>query len=601
MPPCTCNSDAESSNLSNEPHKERAPTAPHRQMLVDFHQRLSCTHDALKEAPKLTTKNWYAWNPHFWGILSNWPTAMKHLDGTVTPEHKKYDCTLDSKLCTILQSSALLAGNNNINYLFVHPTNSEPWKLQDLYCRLKMDLMKMKKITESTLLNNVGKIHMFQANIHKLITDINEHWAKAELMDHRAGDLKTAQANLADGEVKNKEAYCWDLGATDHVTNDKSNLISSSPCTGFVKAASGTKIHIVAVGQAMLNVASHKVLLDNILYVPDSNANLISVKALTNNGAHVTFDSKYVTFELSANETVIGKLNLQTRHYKISQSQHEALVIGPDEGLTDLPECFDNEAKTSRYPLELVHVDLAMHWLMKTEVTCLLIAIDDASSFTYVKPLWAKLDALQVLKEWITYAEIQMGHKLKTLHSDNGGEWVSAAAIHWQNETGLCWQKTLPYTSKQNGRAEHMIRMIREMMITMMHTHHLPQTFWPFTAEAAAFMKNLWPNIQDTDALHYNPRTNIEDFSYDDIDMHDEDLQQPLNDIYCPAPEQGMALEGETLPLEQANDTLKHPDPPGPANTIHEHLDDEPDRGLRSVSSPIPSNQASDSSEEHAY
>ena len=54
-------------------------------------------------------------------------------------------------------------------------------------------------------------------------------------------------------------------------------------------------------------------------------------------------------------------------------------------------------------PLELVHVDLAMHWLMKTEVTCLLIAIDDASSFTYVKPLWAKLDALQVLKEWITY------------------------------------------------------------------------------------------------------------------------------------------------------------------------------------------------------
>ncbi|KAJ1575053.1 hypothetical protein NDA15_005877 [Ustilago hordei] len=136
MPPCTCNSDAESSDLSNEPHKERAPTAPHRQMLVDFHQRLSCTHDALKEAPKLTTKNWYAWNPHFWGILSNWPTAMKHLDGT--------------------------------------------------------------------------------ANIHKLITDINEHWAKAELMDHRAGDLKTAQANLADGEVKNKEAYCWDLGATDH-------------------------------------------------------------------------------------------------------------------------------------------------------------------------------------------------------------------------------------------------------------------------------------------------------------------------------------------------------------------------------------------------
>ena len=28
----------------------------------DFHQRLLHTHDTLKEALKLTTKNWYSWN-----------------------------------------------------------------------------------------------------------------------------------------------------------------------------------------------------------------------------------------------------------------------------------------------------------------------------------------------------------------------------------------------------------------------------------------------------------------------------------------------------------------------------------------------------------
>ncbi|KAJ1038018.1 hypothetical protein NDA10_000757 [Ustilago hordei] len=488
-------------------------------------------------------------------------------------------------------------------------------------------------------------------------------------------------------------------GATDHVTNDKSNLIISSPCTGFVKTISRTKSHIVAVGQAMLNVDGHEVLLDNILYVPDSNANLILVKALTNNGACVLFDSKYVTFELLANKMVISKLNLQTRHYEIPQSQHEALVISPNEGLTNLPECLDNEAKMSRCEftldfmheqcdhlgqnktwliekidkvklmdgkcqdcvvskltkaqmghgssthakdlLELVHVNLAMHWSMKTEAMCLLVTIDDASSFTYVKPLQAKSDALQVLKEWITYAEVQMGHKLKTLCSDNGGEWVLVAAIHWQNETGFCWQKTLPYTSEQNGRAEHAIRTIREMMITMMHTHCLPQMFWPFAAEATAFTKNLllniknqilyhifyqkdpqkpfdilwtfgclawvnipwakhkkldepanpaifvrydkehkgwkfltpnhnllifWSNlahflqdrswndhtnttqIQDMDALHYNTGADIEDFSYDNIDMHDEDLQQPLNKVYHLAPEQDMAFKGEISP-----------------------------------------------------
>ncbi|KAJ1601823.1 hypothetical protein NDA14_006864 [Ustilago hordei] len=177
---------------------------------------------------------------------------------------------------------------------------------------------------------------------------------------------------------------------------------------------------------------------------------------------------------------VVSKLNPQARHYEIPQSWHEALVIGPNDGLLDLPECFDNDAKASKHeftpdfmhkqcghpgqnktrliekiykvkimdgecqdcvvgkstkaqmgcrsgthakdPLELIHIDLAMHWSMKTEVTCLLVAIDNTSSFTYMKPLQMKSDALQALKEWIQYAEVQMGHKLKTLCSDNGGE-----------------------------------------------------------------------------------------------------------------------------------------------------------------------------------
>ncbi|SPC66979.1 uncharacterized protein UHOD_11449 [Ustilago sp. UG-2017b] len=340
--------------------------------------------------------------------------------------------------------------------------------------------------------------------------------------DHRAGDLKTAQANLADRQVINKEAYrrgkpgpdgdAWytiasayhasldqqptnwivDSGATDHVTNEKSSLISSTPCTGFVKTVSGMKIHIVTIGQAMLNVNSHEVLLNNILYVPDSNANLILVKALANDGARVTFDSKHVTLELPDSMTITSGLNPRTRHYEIPQSQHEAMIAHPDDGLSGLPEAFDDETKAkkrkftpgfmdercghpgwnkskiieklykielpscecqdcivgkstkaqmgrgsgicAKEPLDLVHVDLATHWSTKTKVTCLLVTIDNTSSFTYVKPLRAKSDALQVLKEWKYYAEVQTGHKLKTLRLDNGGEWISAAAISWQNE-----------------------------------------------------------------------------------------------------------------------------------------------------------------------
>ncbi|KAJ1042851.1 hypothetical protein NDA14_001856 [Ustilago hordei] len=114
--------------------------------------------------------------------------------------------------------------------------------------------------------------------------------------------------------------------------------------------------------------------------------------------------------------------------------------------------------------------------------------------------------------------------------------------------------------------------------------NHNPPVFW---SNLAHFLQDKsWNNctdttqIQDMDALHYNTGTDIKDFSYSDIDTHDEDLQQPLDEIYCLAPEQDMAFKGEISPPELANDTLRHPDPPGPADTTHEHPDNKPDEEL---------------------
>ncbi|SYW81912.1 uncharacterized protein UHO2_00411 [Ustilago hordei] len=77
--------------------------------------------------PKLTTKNWYTWNPHFQDILITWSLAPKHLDGITKPGDRKYDRRLDAKLCTILQSNAKLIGQDNVNYLCMQPANAEAW------------------------------------------------------------------------------------------------------------------------------------------------------------------------------------------------------------------------------------------------------------------------------------------------------------------------------------------------------------------------------------------------------------------------------------------------------------------------------------------
>ncbi|CCF54416.1 hypothetical protein NDA14_000348 [Ustilago hordei] len=138
----------------------------------------------MKETPKLTMKNWYAWNPCLQNILSNWPPALKHLNGITKPGDKKFDQKLDRNLCMILQSHAKLTGTDNINYLFIQPTKAKPWKLHKLYTCLKKDLTKMEHIAKLTLLNKAGRIWMFNADVCKLIANINEHWAKAKSMEY---------------------------------------------------------------------------------------------------------------------------------------------------------------------------------------------------------------------------------------------------------------------------------------------------------------------------------------------------------------------------------------------------------------------------------
>ncbi|KAJ1040982.1 hypothetical protein NDA10_006372 [Ustilago hordei] len=126
-----------------------------------FHHELSCINDAMKEMPKLTTKNCIT-----------------------KPGDKKFNWKLDRNLCMILQSHAKLTGTDNINYLFIQTAKAKPWRLHKLYSHLKKDLTKMEHIAELTLLNEASRIQMFNTDVQKLVADINKHWAKAESMGY---------------------------------------------------------------------------------------------------------------------------------------------------------------------------------------------------------------------------------------------------------------------------------------------------------------------------------------------------------------------------------------------------------------------------------
>ncbi|SOV07323.1 uncharacterized protein UDID_18871 [Ustilago sp. UG-2017a] len=114
-----------------------------------------------------------------------------------------------------------------------------------------------------------------------------------------------------------------------------------------------------------------------------------------------------------------------------------------------------SESKRAGAPLELVHIDLMTDFKGHANYHYVLVAVDDFSSLIYVEPLCTKGVALMALRMWITRMEQATDRKLKTLRSDNGGEWCSLGAEDWQTQEGFKWQKSVRGSvSRMDGRRE---------------------------------------------------------------------------------------------------------------------------------------------------
>ncbi|KAL4388539.1 hypothetical protein GQ457_09G023790 [Hibiscus cannabinus] len=91
------------------------------------------------------------------------------------------------------------------------------------------------------------------------------------------------QVHLATSEVLDDNVWFPDSGATHHLTNDLVNLQDGSnlPGSGSVQVGSGHTLSVKYFGQSSLLSSSRKILLKNLLYVPNITKNLLSVSKFT--------------------------------------------------------------------------------------------------------------------------------------------------------------------------------------------------------------------------------------------------------------------------------------------------------------------------------
>ncbi|SOV02228.1 uncharacterized protein UDID_19147 [Ustilago sp. UG-2017a] len=338
------------------------------------------------------------------------------------------------------------------------------------------------------------------------------------------------------------------------MVRDEGKLIAPTPKQGSVDTAGHERLRVQAIGDATLRVRDVKIPLTDVLHVPNLSKNLLSIPALTENGARVIFEESGATILQHDGSMVKSKTNQHKKRWEVYGDSLAAQLNDPLEGIDatttpakpashttsklwherfghpgrnktkqiqahylgretqlghDARDCnccsqakqtharmTSSKTERAQAPLELVHIDLMMDLKGHPNYHHALVVVDDLSSYVYVKPLLSKAEAFPALKAWIKAAEIATDHTLKCIRSDNGTEWSSFGAEEWKREAGFRWQKTTPYVSAQNGRAERMIRSLQEKMCAMLVQRSVPKELWPYAIMAAGHTLNLTPSTE---------------------------------------------------------------------------------------------------------
>jgi transposase InsO family protein len=348
--------------------------------------------------------------------------------------------------------------------------------------------------------------------------------------------------------------FILDTGATCHISPMKSNFKSLCPIVPHpITGIGGARVHATGIGSIELCITSnHKVVLDDILYVPTSTVRLVSVLCLNHSGSYISsFDSNscWVTnksgatvlrgavlesrrlFGLTLHSPRVGHVrpsnspssahyaartpDLETWHRRLGHCGNEVIIDmackGAVQGMRiDLssapPRCNhcilskqtrssvpkSREGSRATRPLEHIFVDLCGPMPCRSWSGRLysMNLIDDFSSYVWSLPLRSKDEAASILQLWHCVVENQSGHCLKIIVSDNG-ELVSKSMHDWASMHGIDHQHTAPYTSAHNGRVEQLHRTLLGKARAMRLSCNAPASFWDEFCATSTYLSNL--------------------------------------------------------------------------------------------------------------
>ena len=274
-----------------------------------------------------------------------------------------------------------------------------------------------------------------------------------------------------------------------------------------LRVGNGVRVAAISFGTYVLNLSSRLCLnLDNCFYVTSLTTNIIYVFYLNKKGFHLNFcdngcyimlnDVFYAGATLS-NEIYILDMsnpipnindnkrqkgdNLKSSflwHCRLGHISEMCMTKLHKNGSfgsfdyesfdtcelcllgkkTNLP--FKGKGERASGPLDLIHTDvcglMSMH--ARDGFIYFITFINDYSRYGYLYLMRYKFEAFEKFKEFKNDVEKQRRRSIKSISSDQGGEYLSQEFLDYLRENRILSQWTPPYTPQHNGVAERRNR-----------------------------------------------------------------------------------------------------------------------------------------------
>jgi hypothetical protein len=126
--------------------------------------------------------------------------------------------------------------------------------------------------------------------------------------------------------------------------------------------------------------------------------------------------------------------------------------------------------------------------------TWLVLGIDDTTRIIFTGTYKSKTDVHQKIKDVVNLINNSRGaHTVKSVHSDNGGEFLGGGIQKWLTGLGIKHTTSAAYTPEHNGIAERALQTIVSMARCLLIASGLPLRFWAEAVRMAIIVYNMVP------------------------------------------------------------------------------------------------------------